>query len=238
MFETALPPEPYGSHGRFPFWSYEDVALLLAAILPSGLTAFGLARLAGSNKGLQTLISQTVFFGLLLLVLYLLVSVRYRRPFWRSMGWFWPVPGAHWCFFGGPVLAFGIAALGVLLRAPEVPDPIKELITNRLSLAIVMLFGVVLGPIYEELFFRGFLFPLLAKSFGALAGVLLSAFLFGLLHGAQYDWAWQQVTLVTLAGVAFGFVRHRTGSTAASTILHGCFNLTQFVAFLVLRGAP
>ncbi len=235
MFETGLPLEPGPVEERFPFWTYEDVALLLAAILPSGLIAFGLARMACSNRGLQTLISQTVFFGLLLLVLYGLVSVRYSRPFWRSMGWFWPVPGAHWCFLAGPFLAFAVGALGVVLHAPELQDPIKGLITNRISLAIVMLFAVVLGPVYEELFFRGFLFPLLAKSFGALLGVLLSAFLFGLLHGAQYQWAWQQVMLVTLAGVAFGFVRHRTGSTAASTILHGCFNLTQFVLFLALR---
>ena len=75
-----------------------------------------------------------------------------------------------------------------------------------------------------------------APGMKALAGILLTAVLFGLMHGAQYEWAWQQITLVSLAGAAFGFVRHRTGSTAASTILHGCFNLTQFVAFLTLRG--
>ena len=99
-----------------------------------------------------------------------------------------------------------------------------------------MLFGVVLGPIYEELFFRGFLLPLLAKTFGAAGGIVLSAIPFALLHGPQNRWAWQQVTMVGVAGLAFGFVRHRTGSTAASTILHSCFNLTQFVAFLALRG--
>ena len=107
-----------------------------------------------------------------------------------------------------------------LLRAPEVPDPVKDLITGRASLVIVMVFAVVLGPIYEELFFRGFLFPLLAKTFGAAAGIFLSALPFALLHGAQNQWAWQQITLVGLAGSAFGFVRYRTGSTAASTILH------------------
>ena len=198
--------------------------------------ALQLARLSGvTSKGGQTLIVQSTFFGLLT-VLFLLVSRRYRQPFWRSLGWSWPVRGWWWCLLAGPVLAIGVAALGPVLRAPELPDPVKELITGRASLLIVMLFAVVLGPIYEELFFRGFLFPLLAKSFGAAAGILLSSVLFGLLHGAQNRWAWQQITLVGIAGVAFGFVRYRTGSTAASTILHSCFNLTQFVAFLALRG--
>jgi membrane protease YdiL (CAAX protease family) len=221
----------------FPFWSYEDVALLVAAVLPSWLASLLLVQACGvTSKGGQTLLFQSAFFALLLTVLYLLVAWRYQRPFWRSMGWSWPVRGAWWCIAGGPVLAFSVAVLGVVLRAPEVPDPVKDLITGRASLAIVMLFAAVLGPIYEELFFRGFLFPLLAKSFGALAGVLLSALPFALLHGSQYQWAWQQITLVGIAGAAFGFVRHQTGSTAASTILHGCFNLTQFIAFLVLRG--
>lgn len=221
----------------FPFWSYEDLFLLLAAVLPSYLVAIFLVRLSGvTSKGGQALILQSTFFALLLTALYLLVGLRYRQPFWRSMGWSRPIRGLWWCVAGGPVLAVAVLALGALLRAPEPPDPVKELITGRASLFIVMLFAVALGPMYEELFFRGFLFPLLAKSFGAVAGIFLSAIPFALLHGPQYEWAWQQVTLVGLSGVAFGFVRHRTGSTAASTMLHGCFNLTQFVAFLVLQG--
>jgi uncharacterized protein len=233
MLETESAP----GKDSFAFWSYEDLALLLAAILPSILIASFLTRFSGaSSKGAQTLLFQSAIFGLLLTVLYLLVSLRYRQPFWRSMGWSWPVRGAWWCAAAGPALAFVIPALGVALRAPEVPDPIKDLITGRASLAIVMLFVVVLGPIYEELFFRGFLYPLLAKSFGAPSGILLSALPFALLHGSQYQWAWQQIALVGLAGAAFGYVRYRTGSTAASTILHGCFNGTQFVAFLALRG--
>ena len=56
-----------------------------------------------------------------------------------------------------------------------------------------MLFGVVLGPVYEELFFRGFLFPLLAENLrsrgrrGSERDSLRAA------HGPQYQWAWQQM---------------------------------------------
>jgi len=223
--------------GDFPFWSYEDLALLLSALLPCYVGALMITRLSGAtSKGVQTLILQSSLYALLLTALYLLVAWRYRKPFWRSLGWVKPVRGAWWSVVGGPLLAVSVSLLGALLRAPSPPDPVKELITGRASLLIVMLFAVALGPIYEELFFRGFLFPLLAKSFGPIAGILLSALPFALLHGPQNQWAWQQITMVGIAGAAFGFVRYRTGSTAASTILHGCFNLTQFVAFLALRG--
>jgi len=220
-----------------PFWSYEDLALLLSAILPCYVGAFMVVRLSGAtSKEGQTLILQSSLYALLLSALYLLVAWRYRKPFWRSLGWVRPPRGTWWCVVGGPLLAICLSALGAALRAPEGPDAIKSLITGRASLIIVMFFAVVLGPIFEELFFRGFLFPLLAKTFGAAAGVLFSALPFALLHGAQNRWAWQPVTLVGIAGVAFGFVRSRTGSTAAATILHSSFNLTQFVAFLALRG--
>jgi membrane protease YdiL (CAAX protease family) len=219
------------------FWSYEDLALLLSALLPCYGGAYMLVRFSGAtSKEGQTLIFQSSLFALLLAALYLLVAWRYHKPFWRSLGWVRPVRGAWWCVIGGPLLAVSVSVLGVALHAPEVPDPVKGLITGRLSLFTVMAFAVVFGPIYEELFFRGFLFPLLAKTFGAAGGIILSAIPFALLHGPQNRWAWQQVTMVGIAGLAFGFVRYRTSSTAASTILHSCFNLTQFVAFLALRG--
>jgi len=219
------------------FWSYEDLALLISAILPCWGGAMLLVWLSGvTSKGAQTLIFQSSLYALLLGALYLLVAWRYRRPFWRSLCWTRPARGAWWCVVGGPLLAVSVAVLAAAFRAPEVPDPVKGLITGRASLLIVMLFGVVVGPILEELFFRGFLFPLLAKTFRATGGIILSALPFALLHGPQYQWAWQQVAVVGISGVAFGFVRHRTGSTAASAILHASYNLTQFVAFLVLRG--
>jgi membrane protease YdiL (CAAX protease family) len=74
---------------------------------------------------------------------------------------------------------------------------------------------------------------LLAKSLGAAGGILLTALPFALLHGAQNQWAWQQITLIGFAGVAFGYTRYKTGSTAASTLLHCGFNLMGAVAYAV-----
>src|SRR6202167_3255927 len=91
-----------------PFWSYEDLAFLIAAILPSVLVGSLLVRLSGATSpGGKTLIFQSSLFALLLAVLYLLVSWRYDRPFWRSLGWSLPVRGVWWCVLAGPLLAMG-----------------------------------------------------------------------------------------------------------------------------------
>jgi hypothetical protein len=151
------------------------------------------------------------------------------------MAWVAPVRGGWWCIVAAPVLAVVTSVLGVLLHEPDVVNPVSDLISNRASLIVVGLFVTLIGPVYEELFFRGFLYPLLAKSFGAAAGIVLSTLPFALLHGMQYRWAWQPIVLVGVAGLVFGFARHKTCSTAAAAILHCGYNTTWFVGFLVQR---
>ena len=221
-----------------PFWKYEDLLLFLGAVLPAGALAALLVRISGARaSAVRTLLFQAATYALLLGVLYLLVAVRYGRPFWRSLGWSSVVPGGWWCVAGAPLLAIATSALGAALRAREVGNPVETLISGRVSLVIVMAFVVLLGPLFEELLFRGFLLPLLARTFGPAGGVVLSALPFALLHGGQNQWAWQQVTLVGIAGLAFGYARCKTGSTAAATILHAGYNLTLFTGYLAQRVA-
>jgi membrane protease YdiL (CAAX protease family) len=223
------------AHGS-PFWTYEDLALFLAAILPSSFLGVLLVCWSGTRSAAaQTLIFQSSIYLLLLGALYLLIALRYGQPFWRSLAWARPVRGGWICVAGAPPLAIATSILGALLHAPDVPNQIEGLISNRASLIIVMLFVVLFGPVWEELLFRGFLFPLLARTFGAWPGIILTAVPFALLHGGQNRWAWQQMVAVGLAGVAFGYARYRTGSTAAAAILHCGYNTTLFVAYLVQR---
>ena len=50
-----------------PFWSYEDLAFLIAAILPSVVVGSVLVRLSGATStGGKTLIFQSSLFALLL----------------------------------------------------------------------------------------------------------------------------------------------------------------------------
>jgi uncharacterized protein len=95
---------------------------------------------------------------------------------------------------------------------------------------------VVLGPLCEELAFRGFLMPLLIRSLGVTAGILLTGLLFGALHAYEYEWSWRHSLLISVAGAVFGWARYALGSTAASTFMHATFNLTQFAALLAQSG--
>src|SRR5579864_7646311 len=222
------------------FWSFEDLALFLGAILPAWLVGALLVRFgrtlapgAFSNNAVRALAFQSAIYALLVGALYMVITFRYRRPFLQSMGWVVPERGKWWCIVGGPALAIGLSVLDVALRTPAIPTPVESLISGRGSLLLVAFFAVVLGPVFEELLFRGFLQPLLERALGVWPAIVLAATGFALLHGQEYQWVWQQLVVVGLAGMAFGYARYKTGSTAAGALLHGGYNLTYFVGYLI-----
>jgi hypothetical protein len=72
--------------------------------------------------------------------------------------------------------------------------------------------------------------PLLARTFGAVAGILLAAAPFGMLHYWEYGDSWRSAVQIGLAGAAFGWMRQATGSTRAAAIMHASFNALSFVS--------
>lgn len=224
---------------RKSVWTYEDLGLLLGSILPCLLVASLLQRLGRmaapgvfASDALQALMFQSWLYLLLLGVLYLLAVKRRRQPLWKSLGWSMAFPGAWWCILLAPLLAITISAVGAALRAPLLPTPAEQLLAGRASLLAVGVFSTMIGPAFEELLFRGFLQTLLEQSLHWAVAITVTALPFALLHGAQYQWSWQHVTLVFAAGWVFGLVRHRTGSSAASALTHMGYNLTLLIAFL------
>jgi membrane protease YdiL (CAAX protease family) len=219
-----------------PFWNYQDLLFFLSLCFPSLLVAVLIVRVLSAvtpmGKPFQGLLAQLIWYSLIFGSLYALLRLRYGQPFWRSLGWRVPVIGAAASFFAGPLLAVLIGLLGSVLRTPEITLPFQEMLRGRPTILLFAVFVVILGPLCEELAFRGFLLPLLVRSFGAAAGIILTGFLFGSLHAPEYGWHWQHVVLISTAGSVFGWVRFKTGSTAAAAFMHSTYNLTQFAAFL------
>jgi uncharacterized protein len=239
--ERSLPPAPEEMRrSAFPFWNYHDLLIFTVMAVPCLVVGMLVVQLAAwvipaypEAKAAKLLPAQFIAYGLWFGCLFLLLKTKYDMPFWRSMAWKVPWDGFFWTVLGGPALAFTIGGLGLLLRTPELEMPMKDLLGDRASVAMIGIFATTLGPFCEELAFRGFLMPLLRKSFGLPVAIVGSALPFALLHGPQYAWSWRHILLITLAGSAFGWARHRTGSTAAAAMVHGTYNMTFFSAFLL-----
>jgi len=98
---------------------------------------------------------------------------------------------------------------------------------------LLMAMAVLVAPLVEETVFRGYLYPLFAKSFGILPGILLTGVLFGLMHGAQLAWTWGIVGLLIVVGIIFTFARAQTGTVLASFLLHLGYNSMIALATII-----
>ena len=192
-----------------------------------------------SQKQLQQLIeskpqflvaTNILWFALIFLFLYVTLSVLRGLPFWRTLGWKKlntdPIAGkgSPWAyFFSGCGLAIFVAIASSRVKNVD-HLPIQELFKSRTGAMLLMAMAVFVAPLVEETVFRGYLYPLFAKSLGILPGILITGALFGLMHGAQLGWTWGLVALLTLVGVIFTFARARAGTVVASFLLHLGYN--------------
>ena len=77
----------------------------------------------------------------------------------------------------------------------------------------------VAAPLAEELMFRGVIQTRLERAMPVWAAVVLQAVLFGVVHGTPI-----QMAYAFLLGLAFGFLRSRTGSILPGIAAHAAFN--------------
>jgi hypothetical protein len=183
--------------------------------------------------------TNVVWYGLLIFFLYLTLAVLRDVPFWRSLGWRKlkanPTTGKNdgWkYFFSGAGLAIFVAVASYSVKNTD-HLPIQELFKNRTGALLLMGMAVLVAPLVEETVFRGYLYPLFAKSLGALPSVLLTGILFGLMHGAQLGWTWGLVLLLSIVGVIFTFARSRTGTVLASFLMHLGYNSMIAVSSII-----
>jgi len=97
---------------------------------------------------------------------------------------------------------------------------------NTVGVAIVTIIAAIGAPVFEELFFRGFLRQSFARRFGV-GAVWIQAMFFGLAH-YQFGLGLGNVSVcaaTTGIGVVLGYTAHLTRRLGSDTLAHGLFNL-------------
>jgi uncharacterized protein len=135
-------------------------------------------------------------------------------------------------------ILFGLACLAPLLIAFDllalafgrdvVPTFMREAYLSAQasgSLVLFFLAVIVVGPVAEEVAFRGFLFRGLSVSWFGLAGTLVATSAIWAAMHIQYDWL--VTAQIFLIGLVLGWLRWASGSTLLTIVLHV---ITNFVA--------
>jgi CAAX protease family protein len=237
--DPALPPAPSSVKplsAEDPGWSGWDVLTVIAitavalVLLPLGIVTLAHVLIYPKTPLVDivqipdvVLFVQLLIYVVLFALMYYVIQTK-TGQFWRSIRWSWP--GSRWAgFLGlGGLLYFALIGLSQLLPIPK-HLPIDRFFQTAREATLMSILSVTLAPFMEELFFRGLLYPVLARRLGAGASIFLTGAAFGLLHGAQLKYSWA-VLIIFLVGITLTAVRAVTKSVGASFLVHVGYNGT------------
>lgn len=242
----AVPPRPAPEEN--PVWSGWDV-LLIVGLTIATILVFQFAILIGAHyffyprtaladlaqRPLLLLVSQFLIDGAVLVYLLLLVEGKYHVRFGNAIRWNWPK--REWRLLAiGAAMLLVLSALENFLPMPK-DTPFDKLFERPRDAYLLAIIAVSLGPLVEELFFRGLFYPVVARHWGAAWAIFVTAVPFALMHMPQYGYAWGALLVILIVGVVCGVVRAVTRSVGASFLVHVGYNGTQMlIAVLWTRG--
>jgi membrane protease YdiL (CAAX protease family) len=183
--------------------------------------------------------SMLVWYAVVFFFLYVTLSLLRGHPFWECLGWRKIRAAGNGkerspfvFLLGGCGLSVVVALLTSHMKTPD-QMPVEELFKYRSTALLFMAMAVLVAPLVEETLFRGYLYPLFARSFGVTPSIVITGTLFGLMHGAQLGWTVSLVSVLIIVGIVFTIVRARTGSVFASYLMHLGYNSLIAVAAIV-----
>lgn len=188
-----------------------------------------------AQKPLLLLVSQFLIDGAVALYLFLLVEGKYHVRFWKAIRWDWP--DHEWKLLGlGVVMLLALSVLENILPMPK-DTPFEKLFARPRDAYLLAVIAITLGPLVEELFFRGFFYPVVARRWGTVWAITVTSLPFAVMHMPQYGYAWGALLVILIVGVVCGTVRAVTKSVGASFLVHAGYNGTQMlIAVLWTRG--
>jgi membrane protease YdiL (CAAX protease family) len=136
---------------------------------------------------------------------------------------------------GGLVLATLVQLAELFLPVPK-SLPIDTMFRTPLLAYVTSIFGVLIAPLFEEVYFRGLMFPSVREGLGEMAAIFITAGAFALLHGSQLAFSWAALLPLFIVGIVLTWVRAQLKSVAASWTMHVTYNATIVVAVWVSSG--
>ncbi|WP_249871652.1 CPBP family intramembrane glutamic endopeptidase [Oceanobacillus saliphilus] len=120
------------------------------------------------------------------------------------------------------VVSVMILTLMDILNVSWENEKTESLLRNKAWHTILIGFvsAAIISPIYEEIFYRGFLYKWFRVKWGVAAGMFVSSFIFMIVHIPTYN----TLTVNFVSGLVFAWTYEKTGSVLPAIIIHGTFN--------------
>jgi len=209
-----------------PRWGFMDIIVVYLAIMGVTVLAALLPVKAMFSEIQYYLFGFGVQFLATIIFVYLF-AVLFQKGSWRDLG----LRGASLSDFGrygimgGFLLIIMVLFMGYVLKyfQPDLqPQSIEEMLRSALRLpdfVLIMIAGVVLAPVSEEIFYRGMIYPLFRKYLGTTWGAVGAGIIFGLAH-----WDLWRALPLAIGGAALCYIYEKSDSILVSMVAHGVWN--------------
>lgn len=120
-----------------------------------------------------------------------------------------------------------------VLHIKQTPQPVADMFMSTDSpVALVLLIGfaVVVAPVFEEFFFRGFAYPALKQRWGAGRALVIVSGAFAFIHFHA-----PSIGPLFALSIGLGLAYELTGSLLAPIVMHALFNATNVAMLLYVR---
>lgn len=133
----------------------------------------------------------------------------------------------------GVILLFAILwdSLALLLGRDVIPEFMFQVYETAYIMPLLWFALIVAAPLFEELFFRGFLFEGIRYSRVGAGGALISTSLAWAVIHLQYDV--YEIGAIFILGLVLGAARLKTQSVYTAVAMHACSNLLATIEVAV-----
>jgi uncharacterized protein len=170
-------------------------------------------------------------------VIWLFTCYKFKKPLFDGFG-IYPVSFSIIliCAIVGFVFAAFNVYIGDILRQffPIKDIPLTQFTSKPKGLLNFLFIGMTYGPIFEEVYYRGFLFPILQKEIGSFRAILYVSLWFGLIHGYQLGGHFSLILPIIIIGFVLTYLRYKTSSLIPSMVAHISYNISVFIVTLVM----
>ena len=177
----------------------------------------------------------TIGTGLLCsLLVVVFAMIRRGVPVADSLGLPPTPPSVFFTWFGlALIMVTAVDISPHLLGFEVVPEFLTEVYASAPNRILFWIALVVMAPLFEEIFFRGFLFAGWSRSkLGVSGAVVLTSALWAAIH-VQYELYY--VGVIFVVGLFLGFVRYRSGSLYLPLAIHAAMNLIATLQAAVMQ---
>jgi uncharacterized protein len=224
-----------GLFGGFFFVGQIFVSQILVASLFQGLQR-SLGPLDIRGQALSIFLNYGLMAVSVLGVLYLLLRdyLPLEKPWFRFRG-SWIRWGLGGYFVATPLVLVVSLVNQRFWQGQGGSNPLLTLaLENQDGVALALFFttAAIAAPLFEEVVFRGFVFPSLLRYVPRWGAIVLSALIFALAHLNP-----SEVLPLTMLGAVLAFVYSRTGNLLAPMLLHGLWNSSTLFNLYLLGSA-